>query len=180
MSSTKKYLPIILLMLLGILCRFLPHPANFAPIGAIALFGGIYLPKKMAVIIPLTAMFISDTFIGFYSWPIMLSVYLSFLLMVIIGLAVRKNKKFHTILGGTILGSVLFFLITNWMVWAAGTMYTKDIFGLLTSYYMAIPFFRNSLLGDLFYTGILVAGLELIMYLKNKKPCPAPTKLTEL
>lgn len=176
MSSTKKYLPAILLITLGIICRWLPHPANFAPIGAIALFGGIYLPKKLAVIIPLTAIFISDIFIGFYSWQIMFSVYLSFVLMVFIGLKVRKNKKFHTILGGTMLGSVLFFLITNWAVWAFGDMYARDLSGLLTSYYLAIPFFRNSLLGDLFYTGILVAGLELIFYLKNKRLCRRAAK----
>jgi len=175
MLSTKKYLPVILLIVLGVLCRFLPHPANFAPIGAMALFGGIYLPKKLAIGLPLIAMFASDIFIGFYSWPIMLSVYLSFVLMAVIGLQVKKNKKFHTILSGTILGSLLFFLITNAMVWAAGTMYTKNLCGLLTSYYLAIPFFRNSLLGDLFYIGILVVGLESI-YLKNKKLCPVPTE----
>jgi len=163
MSLTKKYLPIILLITLGIVCRFLPHPANFAPIGAIALFGGIYLPKKLAIILPLIAMFISDIFIGFYSWPIMLSVYLSFVITTMIGMRVRENKKFRTILGGTILGSILFFLITNWAVWAFSAMYASDISGLLTSYYMALPFFRNSMLGDLFYTSVLVGGLEFTL-----------------
>jgi len=167
----KKYLPILLLIILGISCRFLPHPANFAPIGAIALFGALYLPKKWALILPIAAIFISDIFIGFYSLPIMLAVYASFALMGIIGLIVRKNKKFHTILGGTVLGSILFFLITNAGVWAFGTMYTHNLSGLFSSYYMALPFFRNSLLGDLFYVGVLVGGFEfvtLLLHSRNK------------
>jgi len=53
----KKYLPAFILITLGIAARFLPHPANFAPIGAIAIFSGLYLPKKWALILPLAAMF---------------------------------------------------------------------------------------------------------------------------
>jgi len=165
----KKYLPIYLLILLGIICRFLPHPANFAPIVAIAIFGALYLPKKWSVILPLAAMFASDIFIGFYTWQIMLSVYFSFILIAGIGLLVRKNKKFHTILGGTLLGSVIFFLLTNFAVWAFGTMYLHNLSGLIQSYYMALPFFRNSLLGDIFYTAILVGGYEFILKYSSKK-----------
>ena len=161
-NQIKIIIP-LLLIILGILTRFLPHSANFTAIGAIALFGGLYLPRRYAVIIPLTAMFISDIFIGFYSWQIMFSVYTSFVLLGLIGLLVRKNKKFHTVLGGTLLGSILFFLITNAAVWAFGTMYSPDFSGLMQSYIMAIPFFRNSLAGDLFYVGVLVGGFELAM-----------------
>jgi len=165
----KKYLPIILLLILGISCRFLPHPANFAPISAIAIFGAMYLPKKWALILPLSAMFISDIFLGFYSPLIMIAVYTSFLLIVLIGLKIKENKKLHTVLAGTITGSIIFFLTTNMAVWAFGTMYTKNLSGLINSYYMALPFFRNSLLGDLFYVGILVGGMELVILLQNKK-----------
>lgn len=141
--------------------RFLPHPANFAPIGAIAIFSGLYLPKKWALILPLAAMFFSDLFIGFYAWPIMLSVYAGFVIMGVIGLIVRKNKKLSAILGGAILGSLIFYLVTNGAVWAFGSLYPHTAAGLLESYYMAIPFFRNSLLGDLFYTGVLVGAYEV-------------------
>jgi hypothetical protein len=167
----KKLLPAFILITLGIAARFLPHPANFAPIGAIAIFSGIYLPKKWAIILPLAAMFFSDLFIGFYAWPIMLSVYVSFIIMGVIGLAVRKNKKLSTILGGTILGSVIFYLVTNGAVWAFGSLYPPTASGLLQSYYMAIPFFRNSLLGDLFYIGVLVGAYEasLALLYKEKK-----------
>ncbi len=160
-TGVKKFLPALILIILGIAARFLPHPANFAPIGAIAFFSGIYLPKKWALILPLAAMFFSDLFIGFYGWPIMLSVYLSFTAMGLIGLLVRRNKKISTVLGGTILGSIIFYLVTNGAVWAFGSLYPHTAVGLLQSYYMAIPFFRNSLLGDLFYTGVLVGAYEV-------------------
>jgi len=171
----KKYLPVFILITLGIAARFLPHPANFAPIGAIAIFSGIYLPKKLAIILPLAAMFFSDIFIGFYAWPIMLSVYSGFIIMAVIGLAVRKNKKLSTVLGGTILGSVIFYLVTNGAVWAFGSLYSHDLAGLLQSYIMAIPFFRNSLLGDLFYTGALVGAYEasLALMYREKKAAAA-------
>ncbi len=157
----KKYLPIYLLLILGVLTRFLPHMANFTAIGAIALFGGIYLPKKWSVIAPLTIMFASDIFIGFYSWQIMAGVYLGFVIMGLIGIQVRKNKKFHTVLAGTLLGSIIFFLLTNLAVWMFGTMYAHNLSGLMQSYYMALPFFRNSLMGNLIYTAVLVGGYEL-------------------
>lgn len=165
----KKYIIPTLLIILGLSARLLPHPANFAPIGAIALFAALYLPKKYALIIPLIAMFISDTFIGFYSLPIMLSVYIGFTIMSLIGLLVKKNKKFSTILGGTLVGSILFFLLTNFAVWTFGTMYSHTFSGLIQSYTMAIPFFKNSLLGDLFYSGIIIGGFEFVLSLQTKK-----------
>lgn len=151
---------ILLLLILGVTTRFLPHPANFTAIGALALFGGLYLPKRWAIVAPLIAMFASDIFIGFYSWPIMLSVYASFLVMGLIGLSLRNRKKTRLILGGTLLGSIIFFIVTNWAVWAFGTMYTHSFPGLMESYYAALPFFRNSVAGDLFYTVALVGGYE--------------------
>ncbi|MFH1946641.1 MAG: DUF6580 family putative transport protein [Candidatus Magasanikbacteria bacterium] len=170
----KKLIIPTLLIALGIACRFLPHVPNFAPIGAIALFGALYLPKKYALILPISAMFLSDIFIGFYSWQIMTSVYLGFILMGVIGLFVKKNKKFSTIVGGTLLGSILFFLLTNFSVWAFGTMYIHNFAGLMQSYYMALPFFRNSLAGDLFYVGVLVGGYEAItMSFRAKSSLPA-------
>lgn len=173
----KKYLPAIILIILGIAARFLPHPANFAPIGAIAIFSGIYLPKKWALALPLAAMFFSDIFIGFYSLPVMLSVYAGFIVMGLIGLAVRKNKKLSTVLGGTILGGVIFYLLTNGAVWAFGSLYPHTLSGLAQSYYMAIPFFRNSLLGDLFYTGALVGAYEASLALLYREKRAAITAI---
>lgn len=173
----KKYIPVALLVIFAIFCRFLPHPANFAPIGAIAMFGALYLPKKWSVIIPLGAMLISDIFIGLYNPAIMAMVYSGFLIIWFIGNRVKqksaintdKINKFSLIFGGVVLGSVIFFLLTNWAVWAFGSWYPSSINGLRMSYLAAIPFFRNSLLGDLFYTYAFVVGFEIMLYWQTKK-----------
>ena len=99
----------------------------------------------------------------------MLAVYFSFALMGVIGLYVRRHKNFARVVGGALLGSILFFLITNWAVWAFGAMYPLTLTGLLESYTMAIPFFRNSLLGDLFYVGILVGSMEVLLAWAKKR-----------
>ena len=163
-----QWLPVIFLILIGVFSRLLPHPPNFSPIAAIAIFGALYLPRQYAIAIPILAMLVSDYFIGFYNPAIMFSVYICFALTGIIGLMVRKNKKIYTVLGGTILGSIIFFLATNTAVWAFGTLYPPTLTGLMTSYTMAIPFFRNSLLGDLFYVSVLVGGFELVVMQSRK------------
>lgn len=168
-NKDKKLVIAYLLIALGLTARLLPHPANFAPVGAIALFAGMYLPKRYALALPLLALFISDLFIGMYSFPMMAAVYGSFALMGVIGMIVRKKKTFTTVVAGTLLGSIAFFLITNAAVWLFGTMYPLTIAGLGQSYTMAIPFFRNSLLGDFFYVGILVGSMEAIRYYSKSK-----------
>jgi len=167
--TSQKYFWVMfsILILVGFGARLLPHPANFTPIGALALFGGLYLPRRWSIIVPFAAMLLSDVVIGFYNWKIMIAVYASFIIMGLIGLAVRKNKKFAAILGGTLLGSIIFFVLTNAAVWIFGTMYTHNISGLVQSYTMALPFFKNSLLGDLFYIGVFVGILELLVYHKK-------------
>ena len=165
----QKYLPAFLLILLGIASRLLPHPANFAPIAAIALFSGIYLPKKFALTIPLIAMALSDIVLGSYHWQVMVTVYIAFIFTALIGLALKNHKRFTTVLGGTLLASIIFFITTNTAVWAFTTMYPHSATGLGQSFLMAIPFFKNSLLGDLFYTGVLVGGMELILNYQTNK-----------
>lgn len=163
----KKYLPAVLLVILGLATRFVPHLPNFTAIGAVAFFAGRYLPTKYSLTIPLVAMLVSDLFIGFYGLPIMLSVYLSFALMTVIGYTTQE-KGWKKIATGTILGSTMFYLITNWAVWAFGTMYSLNLSGLITSYIAALPFFRNQLLADVFYTTVLVGGYEFIRQLTTQ------------
>lgn len=150
------------LILFGALCRLLPHPPNFAPITAIALFGALYLPRRLALVLPLSAMLLSDALIGFYGWPLMASVYGSFALSGLIGFWVRGWKNPATVVGGTMLCSGLFFLITNAAVWRFTPMYPSTLDGLAQSYAMALPFFRNTLLGDFFYVGLLVGTVEAV------------------
>lgn len=165
---------IYFLILAAVVLRFLPHEPNFAPITALALFGGVYLKnKRLSVLLPLGAMLISDYFIGFYSWPIMFSVYLSFGLSGILGLWLRQRKSVANTVGVTLLASVQFYFITNFTVWAFGSMYPHTGAGLLASYANAIPFFRNTLAGDLFYVGAMFGLYEAVRHFV-RKPVPNP------
>lgn len=156
----------VLFVLIGVLSRFLPHHPNFAPITAIALFSGVYLEKRYALILPFLAMIISDYFLGFHST--ILFVYLSFLVSGLIGLWIRTNKKTSTVIGGSLISSIAFFIITNFGFWAATNMYEKSFEGLMYCYYMGIPFFKGTIMGDLFYTGMFFGGYELVKLVNYK------------
>lgn len=152
-------------ILFGALLRVIPHPANFVPIAATALFAGVYLKKRDALLLPIVIMFISDIFIGFDSIQSRLMVYGSFFLIGLIGLAIRNRKNVFTVMGGSLLGSVLFYLITNCVIFYSTRMYPHTIAGQIASYMNALPFFRNTLLGDLFYSAVLFGSYELVRYL---------------
>ncbi len=150
-------------ILFGAVLRVIPHPANFAPIAAIAMFGGTYLNKKLAIALPLAAMVLSDILIGFDSLESRIAVYGCFIFSGLIGLYIRNHKNIGTVIGGSLLGSVVFFLVTN-LVWLHGTeMYPHTFAGLIESYTNALPFFRNTLLGDLFYVSSLFGVYELVL-----------------
>jgi len=164
-----EFLTALFLIFGAIALRLLPHPPNFAPIAAIGLFSGCYLRRKWTWLIPLGAMLISDFFLGFYDWPVMASVYLSFGLIGLIGYYLRKRKNISTIIGSSLISSLLFFIITNLAVWGFSGMYNLSQAGLIKCFYLALPFFRNTLAGDLFYTTVLFGTWELAIYLvKNR------------
>lgn len=156
----KQLLIPVSMILLAVALRLMPHPANMAPIAALALFGGVYLEKKYALIIPLVAMFLSDLFLGFHAS--ILSVYGCFLVSGMIGMWVKNHKNVPTVIGASVFSSMLFFLVTNFNFWYADALYVKTLEGLLSSYINALPFFRNTLVGDLMYTGIFFGGYEVI------------------
>lgn len=156
-----EFIIALLFILIGVILRIIPHAPNFAPIAAIALFGGVYFSRKIALILPVGAMLISDMFIGYYEPKLMVTVYGSFLLCVVLGFWLKKHKKWHTVLGSATLSAVLFFLITNFAVWAFSPWYAKTFSGIIQCYLMALPFFRNTLLGDLFYTTVFFGSYEL-------------------
>lgn len=150
----------ITLILLAAFSRLLPHPPNFAPVTALALFGGVYLDRKQTFLIPMVAMLLSDFFLGFHSG--MPFVYGSFILMGFIGLWLRSHKGLAAAAGATLAGSVLFFVITNFGVWLIQeATYPHSFAGLVECYAAAIPFFRNTLLGDIGYVGVLFGAYEL-------------------
>lgn len=155
-------------LLSAIILRVIPHLPNFAPIAALALFGGTYLNKKYALILPLIVLFLSDILIGFYNPWIMFSVYGSFLLIGLMGLWLKKHKNLPNVLGASLLGSILFFLITNFAVWAVPySFYPHTLNGLTQSYLMGLPFFRNTLMGDLFYVGAMFGLYELVLFITS-------------
>ncbi|HLD31885.1 MAG TPA: DUF6580 family putative transport protein [Patescibacteria group bacterium] len=169
MKKNNNSLLIVLLIILGIFSRLLPHPANFTPLAAIALFSGLYLPHKRFIFLPLIAMLISDLFIGLYHPAIMASVYLGFLFSGLIGYHLRTRKTILNIGLGTITGSLSFFFLTNLAVWFWGNLYPLSFAGLSQCFVLAVPFFRHTLAGDLFYTTILVGGFEFFLAYQQKK-----------
>lgn len=164
-----KIIIAIILILIGIGFRFLPHSPNFSPIAAIAIFAGFYFSKKIAFTLPLLIMIISDVFIGYYGISIMLAVYGSFLFCVVLGFWVKKNRKWYTIGGGAILGAIIFFVVTNLAVWLFTPWYVKDLSGLTYCYFLALPFFKNTLLSNLFYVSVFFSVYEGAKYLVRKR-----------
>lgn len=169
MSIKDKYYPVAIALCLigaGVLVRILPHPANFAPITAISIFGGSVLPKKISIWVPLSAMMISDAVIGFYAlMPLVWACYL------LIALASSKWLRPATLVRGSVLtlsSSVFFYLVTNFGVWVTSGMYAHNWAGLISCYTLAIPFFRNTLLSDAIYTSALFGIYALAMYKRKE------------
>ena len=134
---------VLLIIIFGIICRLIPHPPNFSPVTAIALFGGLnFSDKRIAFSIPLVVLFLSDLILGISM--INLFVYTGFLTIVFLGTKIKSIK-----FGNIILSSFIFFLISNFGVWIIG--YPKNIEGLILCYTMGIPFFGYSIAGDLFF-----------------------------
>lgn len=160
-SSQKKIIIAILLIAIGVIGRLVPHMWNVTPIVAIALFSGAYLSRRYMILVPITAMLIADAYIGFYDIWLQLAVYGSFGLVGIFSYLTRHQKSVATVLFASVSASTLFFLITNFVVWKITPWYSSDIVGLMQSYTLAIPFFRNMVIGDLVFTGVFFGVYEL-------------------
>ena len=148
------------MILAGVASRLIPHPPNFAPIGAMALFGGAcFTRKRWAVVVPLAAMFFSDLVLGLHRLiPV---VYGTFALIVCLGYWLRTRRKLGPIAVATLGSSVLFFVLTNFGVWAFGSLYPRTFEGLRACYVAALPFFGGTLLGDAAFSAALFGGLAL-------------------
>lgn len=156
MKKTKQQIVLFFYLVAFIaLGRIIPHPPNFTPVIAMAVFMP-YLTRNLssAILLPLTAMFVSDLYIGFHS--MMFWVYGSILLATTLSHYTMSIKKTSVHLGSNaVLSSTLFFVITNFAVWMSGNMYPMTIEGLILCYTMAIPFFGNTLAGTLLYVFLL-------------------------
>jgi hypothetical protein len=161
-DTNLKFLLVFALVGLAIWSRFVPHPANFTALTAVALFGGAMLPRYWGVAIPLSAMIVSDLFIGLHSLSFV--VWMSFMLMTFVGSYLKTHLNAINVVFASLAGSTLFYIITNFAVWAEGRMYAMNFGGLLQSYVNAIPFYRNMLVGDLLYVGVLFGAYAAIAY----------------
>jgi hypothetical protein len=173
MKSERVHIGIALALIAAAVgLRLLPHPANFAPVAAVAIFGGAVLPVRAAVGVPLAAMMLSDAVIGFYDiMPVTWACYALIALassLWLHGGRVRPRRALIRGVSVTLGASVFFFVVTNFAVWVASGMYAHTWAGLAQCYYMALPFFRNTLLSDVVYTGSLF-GLFTVVQLAMRK-----------
>lgn len=171
--SSKNVLTIAAIIFVAAITRLIPHPMNFAPLGAMALFGAAYFGRKgMGLLITMIAWLISDfilnNFVYSFSDGLVLFtqgsifIYGSILLIYLLGTQVLKKITLVRMLGGSLAASIIFFAISNLGVWATGTMYPMNAAGLMECYAAGIPFFKNTVAGDLFYSGALFLVYEKV------------------
>lgn len=172
LKSQNLILPAIIIVF-AVLMRLAPHPPNISPVAAMALFGGVYLPKKYALTLPLLVMVISDTVLGVHEGSLL--VYTSFFLIGFLGIWLRGNRSVPAVLVVSLSASVVFFLITNCNYLHPVALYPKTVSGMVESYVNALPFFRNTLLGDLMYTVLFFGSYEGVTFFL-KRSLPARTK----
>jgi hypothetical protein len=148
------------ILIFGIVSRLIVHIPNFTPVMALALFGGVYLKKDQAVLLPVLLMAVTDLFLGlhgtmFFTWG-------SVALIAVLGLGLRKNKNAATIAGFSLASALLFFVVTNFGVWLVSGMYPRTLAGLMSCYILAIPFFRHTLFSTVIYAFVLFGGYEVV------------------
>ena len=164
-----------IIILLAAFTRIMPHPPNFSPMAAIGLFGAAHFAKKwQAFFIPLIGIWVSDlvinnyvysssssNFVWFYSgfyWQ-----YISYILIIFAGLFIfNRGISLTNMFGGMISSSGIFFLVSNFGVWAGGTMYPKNFGGLITCYAAGVPFIHNTIISDVLFTTVLFGTYYLL------------------
>jgi len=173
-----------ILIILAAATRIIPHMNNAAAITAAAIFSGFALPKKQAFLVPLAARFVTDIFLGFFAWQLMVAVYAAHILGVFLGMWVKKNntvipatttgepesipgsqiaqatsgmtaQKWIKIIISSLGASISFFLITNFAFLYGSYQHTMS--GILQSYANGLPFLRGTVVGDVGYTAGIFA-----------------------
>jgi len=170
MSDMNKRLIVLMgIVVAAALARLAPHPPNVTPIAAMALLGGAcFIDRRLAYLLPLAAMFLSDLVLGYTrygafrllaSQPV---VYACILATAALGHLIKDRRSVWQVGSATLAGSILFYVVTNFAVWAGGHLYPMTGSGLAACYLAAVPFFRNSLVGDVVFTTVLFGGLALL------------------
>ena len=187
----KKIILILSLLIIGILGRIIPHPPNITPMIAIALLAShAFKNKWIAILIPLSGMWISDLMInnylyaGYYDKFVFFSngslwIYGAIVFAVLIGNVLIKHIKLSAVLLSSLSASFFFFIITNFGVWFSSIMYPKSLLGLIECYTLAIPFFGNALIGDLIYSVVLFASYSLVFSNRFELNTAGNTKINQ-
>ena len=150
---------------MAVFLRLVPHAPNVSPVAGLALFSGVYIKNKIGFILPLTILFLSDLLLGFHDT--MLFVYGSFVVTFLLGRLMRNISPLSlTIFSLT--SSIIFFILTNFGVWLVSGMYELSAAGLINSYVRGIPFFRNTIIGDLVYSFLIFYGYRLVALTADK------------
>ena len=158
-----EILLVAVLIGLCVAARLLPHALNFSPVAASALFAGAILRHRMlALMVPLAAMLVSDLVIGFDEWRIALVVYVSMVVPVGAGILARRFRLSRSVLPAMLGSSLVFFVTTNFAVWAFGGLYPHDLAGLVQCYIAGLPFLKHTIAGDLFWSLALFGGAWLL------------------
>lgn len=163
---TKENIAIFLILIV-VVSRLVPHPPNFSPVLSIALFAGAMFPSKWkAFLIPVAGLVLSNFLLGFYTvaWVVVgLMVAIT-----AIGLLMKTNKSAPRWIGYSLGASVVFFIVSNFFVWAFSGYYPLTMEGLMTSYTLALPFFQNTVISTLFYSLVLFEGVRFLEIGANK------------
>lgn len=152
--------------------NLLPHPPyNFSPIGAMALFGAAYFSRQaLTLAIPFLALFFSDLILNnviyqqyYPSFTLITSwwIYAAFGIVMVVGWWMLSRKVAPLrVVAASLTASLIFFLVTNFSVWFEGAMYPKTAAGLMACYTAGLPFLKNTVMGDLFFSGVLFGTYE--------------------
>ncbi len=176
---------IVLLVLVAAATRLVPHPYNFSPLGAIALFSGALLTRRwLAIVLPIAAAFVSDLVINntlyaeYYDSFVWMAegsgwMYLIYGLIAVLGMFVLRTVSLGRVLGGSLGASILFFIASNFICWPGNPFYAQDLGGLMTCYAAGVPFFPGTVAGDLVYSAALFGGYALLQrYLPELRVVP--------
>ncbi len=182
-AKSKQTFLAIILILLGVVLRLLELIPNFSPVTAIALLGGAYLlDKRWSIVIPVASLLISDILLGYKNnYPFfhntIFFVYISYIIIVFLGWKLRSEKVNYLKVGGfAIVSSLLFFIISNFGVWIVGTLYERNLAGLVNCFEMAIPFYKFTFFGDVVYTFLFFFIFNVIKNLTIIKLTPSTIK----
>ena len=184
-----EWIVLAIFVVLGVAGRFWIETPNFKPVAAFALFGGFYFRRPcLAVVGMVFVMGVSDLMQGIYPWQLMACVYFSLAVSVLLGITIRNRlgnsglsvSHWAGFLGASLTMSTIFYLLTNGACWLLGGWYPLTMAGLTECYLAGLPFYRWTLVGDLFFTTLTVGCFSLAPLVSNLGQFETEKRATEL